>query len=62
MFNRREKLVSTQSQVSKFKKPKVKKVAGTRTRDVFSFDYSFLFIVIFIIAFGLIMIYSASEY
>ena len=55
-------MVSTQSQVSKFKKPKVKKVAGTRTRDVFSFDYSFLFIVIFIIAFGLIMIYSASEY
>ena len=48
------------SQVSSFKKAKAKKAAGTR--DLISFDYSLLFIVVFIIAFGLIMIYSASEY
>ena len=48
------------SEISNFKKAKAKKAA--RTRDFLSFDYSLMFIVIFIIAFGLVMIYSASEY
>lgn len=48
------------SQISSFKKAKAKKEA--RARDIISFDYSLLFIVVFITAFGLIMIYSASEY
>ncbi len=46
--------------VSKFKKPKA--TSTVKKRDFLTFDYSLFFIVVFIIAFGLIMIYSASEY